>query len=109
MIITPSFFETFLQGYHPGRNAGLQSGDIRSGGRPEALSHVFIQTACALLQSWHRAADLSDVLRHSIHVADDLLQVFERVPELGKRGIQVPLGVLKKSLIHSLDGFTFRI
>jgi len=45
MIITPSFFETFYQGYNPGRNAGLQSGDIRPGGRPEALSHVFIQIA----------------------------------------------------------------
>jgi len=41
MIITPSFFETFYQGYYPGRNAGPQSGDICPGGRPEALSHVF--------------------------------------------------------------------
>jgi len=41
MIITPSFFETFYQGCHPGRSAGLQSGDICPGGRPEALSHVF--------------------------------------------------------------------
>jgi hypothetical protein len=42
MIITPSFFGTFYQGYYPGRNAGLQSGDICPGGRPEALAHVFI-------------------------------------------------------------------
>src|ERR1700690_3683549 len=96
MMNPPSLFETFYQGCHPGPNADLQPGDIRPGGSPEALPSVVRQTPRAFLNDCNRAADLPNTLRHSAHIAGDLVQVFKRAPEFVKRCIQVSLRVLKK-------------
>jgi hypothetical protein len=64
MIFSPFILHALHQGRDPGRYSGLETGDPRPGGRPEAALQIFIQAPYALFHTCHGVGYLFHVFRH---------------------------------------------